>query len=440
MVIHTHDVALPMMRQSKRILGTAALLGGVMSCATYTSKMAEMREAFVVGDYDRASEALERSGLKDNSSDTLLWQLEGAMIYDRQGQYEKSRKFFLDADRTVDELFTVSVSKTASTFIVNESTADYEGEDYEKVAIHTMLAHQFIGLGKVSEAAVQARKINNKLYEINQKYDPESRNKYGEDAHARYLSALIYESRGECDSAIIDYTKALKLYKDEFSRYVKDGLPKGVVRGLARCATIRQRKEVLSKLMEDHKASLGNKSVRELVDHGQLVVIHELGHIAPKEKAEFFFGAGQQMVRFSFPTISPGAIYDQGTGVHIERLGFFDAENTAYLDAIAADALEDRRGRLMVKQAARLLVKGQLNYQAERNFGPLGGLAANLVTAATETADTRSWTTLPKAFFVTRVFLPAGVYQIKVKSNGKINHAKSLTVRQGQVVMMRGIG
>jgi hypothetical protein len=418
----------------------AALLGGLTACASYTGKMREMRDAYAAGDYSRALESLGKSGLKDNSSDTLLWQLESAMILDRQGQFESSRKFLLEADKTVDELYTVSISKTASTFVSNESAADYEGEDYEKVAIHSILAHQFIGLGKISEAAVEARKINNKLYEINQKYDAEHRNKYGEDAHARYLSALIYESRGECDNAIIDYKKALDLYDGGFSRYIKGGLPTGLVQGLARCLLIRQRAVDLKSLIANYDSVIGHGKAANLPGQGGLVVVHELGEVAVKHAQDFFISAGKQLVRFSYPVIAPGQIYDQGTGVEIEKIGEIHGENTAYLDAIAADALEDRRGRLVAKQMARLLIKGQLNYQAEKNFGPLAGLAANVITAATETADTRSWTTLPKAFYITRAQLGPGTYKVKIKTNGKINTIKSITIKKGQLILMRGVG
>src|SRR5690606_6976497 len=103
-----------------------------------------------------------------------------------------------------DELYTVSISRTAASFIVSESSTDYEGEDYERVAIHTQLALSFLGDKDLAAARVEARKINLKLEEINQKYD-DHKNRYAEDAFARYLAGTIYEARGEIDDAIIDY-------------------------------------------------------------------------------------------------------------------------------------------------------------------------------------------------------------------------------------------
>jgi hypothetical protein len=430
-----------MIRSLISIVISAALWGGLVSCASYTDETREMREAFSAGKYDLALEALKSSGVMDRSQDRLLWRLEAATILDRKGEVEKSRKLWLEADQVADELYTVSVSKTATSFVMSDASSDYDGEDYEKVAIHSLLAHQFIGIGKLDEARVEARKINNKLTEINQKYDEKNKNKYGEDAHARYLSALIYEARREWDSAIIDYTKALELYEGSFSSYISGPVPKGVIVGLYRVLAIRNRSDRLKSLLDKYRAVLNNPGPLEMKNtdtgDGEIVVVHELGQIARKYAKEFFLGAGDQVVRFSFPAIQPQRIIDMGTGIDVKKVGFFNAENTAYLDAIAYDALENRRGRMVAKQMARLLLKGQINYQAEKNFGPLAGLAANLVTAATETADTRSWTTLPQAFYISRARLTPGDYDIAVKTDGRVRQAKHVTVRKGQMILLR---
>jgi hypothetical protein len=419
----------------------AASIGGLIACASYTNKMAVMREAFDQGDYDRALKELAETGLKDRSEDRLLWNLESATIFDRKGEYAKSRKLWFEADRIADELFTVSVSKTAKSVVVSESSTDYEGEDYEKVAIHAMLAHQYIGLGLLNEAVIQARKINTKLNEISQKFNPDGKYRYREDAHARYLSALIYESRGELDSAIVDYRKAVQLYEGDFSDYIIGRLPKGVVQGLYRCLYLRKRtdrlKEVLDKYGQNLNGvyALGNES--QLLNTGEIVVVHELGRVARKFPKEQFLTVGDQLVRFSSPIIKPNPLDNRGTGVLIEGRDFYSAENTIYFDAVAKDSLENRRARMVAKQMARLVLKGQINYQTQKNFGPLAGLAVNVLNNATETADTRSWSTLPQAFFVTRIRLAPGRYQMVVKTNGLEEEVQTVDVSRGRINLLR---
>ncbi len=423
-----------------RLVTWAALSGGFVACASYTVETAAMREAFSRGDYDQALESLEKSGIKNRSQDRLLWHLEAATILDRKGDYEQSRDLWLKADRIADELFTISIKKTATSFVVSESSTDYEGEDYEQVSIHSMLAHQFISQDRLAEARVEARRINTKLSEINQKFNPDGKYRYREDAHARYLSGIIFEALGELDSAIVDYEKARVLYEGDFSGYVLGGVPSGVIQGLYRCLLLRGRTDRVGFVTSRYANILGSTrstgKYGEFVTSGEIVVIHELGRVARKIAREEFLTIGGQLVRFSSPMIRPNPIQDLGTGVTLDTKGFTRAENTVYFDAIAQDSLENRRGRMIAKQMSRLLLKGQINYQARREFGPLGGLAANVLTLAAETADTRSWSTLPQAFYVTRVRVTPGTYNIIVKTNGQ-DRATTVTVPRGGIQILR---
>jgi uncharacterized protein len=429
-------------RLAVHIAGAAMLIGVLGACASYSDKTKEMGEAYSAGQYDRALASLKESGVMENSQDRLLWRLEAATILDRKGEVEKSRTFWFEADKIADELYTLSISKTAASLIMSDASSDYDGEDFEKVAIHSMLAHQYIGLGKLDEARIEARKINTKLTEINQKYEEKSKNKYSDDAHARYLTGLIYEARGEWDNAIIDYTKGLELYEGEFSRFVKGAAaPNGLVLGLYRCLSVRNRTDRIKSLMEKYKRVIGSQSTAAAAQSsqqdGEIVVIHELGKIAGKTAKDFVLPIGNQIVRFSFPILTPRMIQDSGTGVEIQGNGFVRAENTAYLDAIASETLEDRRGRMVLKQMTRLVAKAVLTSQVEQKFGGLAGLAANVATAATETADTRSWTTLPQAFYITRARVSAGDHEFVIKTNGRVSQAKHVSVKKGQILMFR---
>jgi hypothetical protein len=197
----------------------------------------------------------------------------------------------------------------------------------------------------------------------------------------------------------------------------------------------RDRTDRITKLEAKYKKVM--EGVR--VEDSEVVVVHEVGRIARKFAKEFILGVGNQVVRFSFPSIETRPLFGGGTGVEIRGGRFYEGENTAYLDAIARDTLENRRGRLVAKQMTRLLAKGQLTYQAEKNFGPLAGLAANIATAATETADTRSWTTLPQAFYITRAKLPPGTSEVVIKTAGRIGEIKKLTAQKGKIHLLRGI-
>lgn len=413
-----------------------------VSCASYTDKTQEMREAYTRGQWDAALAALKESGSVDRSADRMLWRLEAGSIHDRKGDFSKSRSLFLEADSIGDELYTTSVSKTAASFIVNDASSDYEGEDYEKVAIHTIMAHQYLQQERLDEARVEARKIGTKLAEINQRYDAEHKNKYGEDAYGRYLSGIIYEAKQEWDNAIIEYWKAIELYEKDFKAFVEGGVPKELVKACYRILALRHRDDRVKMLKQKYGKYLTESpeaAAQSLTTHGEIVAVHELGRITPKTTGEFFVPVGSQVVRISFPRLQPKAMYIGQTGMQVSgTVGFVPGENTEYMDDIASETLENRRTRLIAKSMARLLIKGQLNEQARQNFGPLGGLLANVVTAATETADTRSWTLLPQGFFVTRVQVNPGEYQVSVKTGSRTSTVRKVNVRAGQTVILRG--
>ncbi|TWW09228.1 hypothetical protein E3A20_16430 [Planctomyces bekefii] len=212
------------------VLCLAAL--NFQGCASYTEETRDIRQLYRGDQFQTALEKLDASTIKNEDKNRLLYRLEKAMILDRMGDFKKSRNLLIEADKIADELYTVSISRTAASFVMNDGAMDYSGEDYEKVAIHTQLALSFIGTNELESARVQAKKINNKLHEINQQYE-KNKNRYSEDAFARFLSGLIFEARGELDDAIIDYGRALELYSSEYARFVVGGVPAALVSSYA---------------------------------------------------------------------------------------------------------------------------------------------------------------------------------------------------------------
>src|SRR5207244_3741794 len=64
--------------------------------------------------------------------------------------------------------------------------------------------------------------------------------------------------------------------------------------------------------------------------------------------------------------------------------------------------------------------------------GALVGIAGNVASAASEVADTRSWTTLPANVTVGRLWLPAGTHKVHVSfhtaSGGEVGHGEDIDV------------
>lgn len=422
-----------MFRRTLALVWLAPLSLWLGGCASYGEQVKEMTAAYRVGDYATALETFEKSEIKKADRNRLLYYLEKGTIEDKLGERKDSRNLWIKADKLADDLYTTSVSKAAASFIYNDTAQPYAGEDFEKVAIHTMLAHSFLADGQMSEARVEAARINTKLNEINGFYK-DNKNKYKDDAYARYLSGLIWESSGELDSAIVDYKAALKIYEGDYATTFQTPTPRDLVRGLYRLLMIRNRKDEARLLADRHKElDLAKISLED----ASLVVIHEVGIINEKKAQDFVYPIGNQITRFSFPVIRKQSVPTRQTGVRLNDGLLEVGELAQNFNAIAYENLEDRRLRMIAKSAARLILKSQLTQKAEKDFGALGYIAGSVYGAVTETADTRGWSTLPAAVYVTRVFVKPGTYQVELMNDGRKDEERSITLKKGQVLLLR---
>jgi hypothetical protein len=297
-----------------------------------------------------------------------------------------------------------------------------------------MLAHSFIEDGDLKSARVEAARINTRLNEINGFYE-ENKNRYKEDAYARYLAGIIYEALGEDDSAIVDYRAALKVYEGEYSKIFATRAPDHLVVALYRLLLKRNRADEAKELKSRYQLQGPKLNTKESV--GEIVVLHELGEIANKERSEFVYPIGSEIVRFSFPVIRRVKTNYGRTGVKLDEDRSEPADLAQNFDLIARETLEDRRGRIIAKSMARLIMKSQMTQRAEKEFGPLGWLAGNIYGAVTETADTRSWVLLPAAIKVTRLQVKPGNYDLTIFNDGKTSRVRKVSIKAGEVQIVR---
>ncbi|MBC7532982.1 MAG: hypothetical protein H7318_15515 [Oligoflexus sp.] len=422
-----------MLRRTLAVVWLSPLSLWLGGCASYTDDVREMTNAFKAGDYNSALTTFEKSEIKTQDRNRLLYYLEKGTIEDRLSERKESRTLWMKADKLADDLYTTSISKAAASFLYNDSATPYGGEDYEKVAIHTMLAHSFLSDNQLQDARVEAAKINSKLNEINGFYK-DNKNKYRDDAYARYLSGLIWESSGEPDSAIVDYRAALKVYESDYSSTFNVSAPRDLVRGLYRLYLVRNRKDE-ARILADSYKELNLTKVDP--NAASVVVVHEVGVINEKRAEGFVIPIGSEITRFSFPVIRKQGVAFRQTGVRLNDGLFEPGELAQNFNAIAYESLEDRRLRMIAKSMARLILKSQMTQRAEKELGALGLIAGSIYGAVTETADTRGWVTLPAAIYVTRVFVKPGEYSIEISNNGRTSDIKKVHLKPGQLVLMR---
>lgn len=416
-----------------------ALLSG---CASYTQKALAVRDPLIRGDLESAQAFLED---ETPGGTGLPYLFELGLVQRARGEYQASNATFEAAELLVDELYTKSVSREILALATSDESIAYDGEIWERVLVNYYRALNYIDLGDFQAALVECRKLNQKLQVYTDSTDDPPT--YRTDAFAQYVTAILYEASGELNDAWV----SLRLAEEGYAHYGEAyGVPPppSLVPDLLRLALDHGYADDPQSLREKY-ADVEYTPTAELVKHGEIVLLYEEGFIAPKVQEDVFLpilkteweddresyarklsrpGYRQRqyrkteleyLLRIAVPTFAPHAPGDVPGWAKVTA-GGREAQTAVAedLDAIARKGLEDRMGGILFKTILRALGKYALTRGVENETGKVGGFLANLVTAATEKADTRSWITLPRTIQIARILVPPGTHDVEIACYG----------------------
>jgi hypothetical protein len=92
------------------------------------------------------------------------------------------------------------------------------------------------------------------------------------------------------------------------------------------------------------------------------------------------------------------------------------------VEAIAFKNFSERQPLILLKTIARGVTKYLAFKTAKEKKGEVAGLLVNIFNVATESADTRSWLTLPNSFGMARMSLPPGKYNLRLSFHDERGH------------------
>src|SRR3989338_8394916 len=186
------------------LLGTFVLAG----CATYSDSFGVIEHSLSSRKYDAALQEIEKQA--SSRTGRVLYLLDKGMVLRMKRDFAGSNLALEAAKTEMERLYAASVSENPLSFVVNDATVSYAGDDYEQVLVHLYMALNYLELGQPDEARVEALQVDTRLREIGEKIPV---NKFTEDALSRYLTGMIYEELGEWSDAMIAYRKAYEAYK-----------------------------------------------------------------------------------------------------------------------------------------------------------------------------------------------------------------------------------
>jgi len=417
-----------------RAIGLRLLSGAVLAllltgCATYSDSFSPIRRDLAAQNYDGAIERLDKQA--DDQTNHVLYLLNKGMVLRMKHDYSGSNQHLEAAKNEMERLFTASVSEHALSFLLNDATVSYGGEDYEQVLVHLFMALNYLELGQIGEARVEALQVDEKLRQLGAKVSTGS---YTQDAFTLYLTGMIYEDLGERSDAMISYRDAYNAYKEQQTRFGTP-LPDMLKLDLLRMATRQGLKNEARRYSKEFGIALVPPS-SDAPPSGELVFILNNGLAPIKRERIGNFAAPPDSSAAPGYSVSPGVFVtialpyyeSQPSRVTQVRISAGDSQATSELmeniDAIARASLASHMAAITARSIARAAAKVKIQQAVDRagngdnrNAGAalLGSLAVRVASIATERADTRSWLTLPANILIARLPLPPGEYTVKVE-------------------------
>lgn len=384
----------------------------LLGCATYQNKVTGARDALARRDFAAALKDLKPLANQTNG-DQLVYLLDYGVALQLAGQYKESNDVFLQADRLAEQIDYHSVSRIAGSLALNEEMVQYKGDTFEKIFINAYLAMNFLEMGKLDDALVEARRINEKFL----KYRADEKKAFELNSFSKYLSAVTWEASRSYDDAYIAYNEAYKI----------DPTISTIHEDLIRSAKLARR-------MDSYQA--WKKQFPEVKEdpawydktRGELIVIYQQGW-GPRKAP----GPGE----YRFPTLLPVYSETQQARLNVSSKSYLSRE-VYDVQKAAIETLRDDQGILVAKRVAGLATKAVLSDQLRQKNELLGSLAWIAMNVA-DRADVRQWSTLPQTIQIIRVPLAPGKYSAIVEGlnmsaapTGEVSDERTIEIKPGQ--------
>jgi len=374
------------------------------------------------------------------SKDTLLYFLDSGMLSHLAGKYKESNEAFEKAKMLSEQLYTKSLSAEGASLLINDSQKAYDGEDYEIAMIYLIKALNYAAMGEENSAMVEIRQLDHffKTISVNGGSAGDEEIRPG----ALYFSAIVRESAGDSNGALIDYKNAI-------SAFEKKGTtpPRGLIKGCYAAAVNMGFRDEADRLKKNYdlKQNETERGSRE-----EIIIVHINGPAPVKtgRTIEVSFGdgwayaqsiqtSGDDQKKFAAANAAARGFASKKTFsvsfpeytqppyscayLNVESEGKkFATEKISDITSAAVKSLKDRINRIRAKSIARAWIKHVLAREAEKSaekssgktMGMLVGGGLRALSAATEQADIRSWRTLGAEIAICRIPAEEGTFNL----------------------------
>ncbi len=418
----------------------------LFSCATYYDLNYEFNRSFETGNLESANKLLDQNKKRINKKSEFLYLVNKGLVLSMLGDLNESNRYFEEAYIFAED-YQKDYVQIATSYFTNPTVIQYRGEDHEHLMVLYYKALNYCKLGDYEAALVECRRLNNRLYELSDKYKSDL--KYKEDAFIHNFMGLIYEASGDYNNAFIAYENSVKIYENSYSELFGLNPPHQLKKDLLRTAYLVGFDDKLEFYKEKFEMNFNRESASE---GGELIFFwhNGLGPVKDEWSINFTIVGDASAVtfvnkeyglNFTFPVSFDDGEENDLNDLKFIRVAFpkyverkpafisgyiqneenrFKLELTEDINQISFKVLEERMVWEMSKSLLRVALKKAAE-EAVRSENEDLGFVLGIVNAVTEKADTRNWQTLPYAINYTRVPLNSGNNQIKLYMNNRPN-------------------
>ncbi|MBC6401736.1 MAG: hypothetical protein GDA42_11870 [Ekhidna sp.] len=428
----------------KQLISCLLLLSAA-GCASFYDLNYEFNKHFEDGNIQEAAAVLEQNRKAVKSKTRFLYYANRGVVEHLLGNYEESNNW-LEQAYIFGEDYQKNYLNFAASYFLNPNLIVYPGEDHEHLMLLYYKTLNYLKMEDFEAALVECRRLNQRLYELGDKYVSES--KFQRNAFIHNLMGIVYDASGDYNNAFIAYRNALEIYQGEYSEMFGLKTPEQLKRDIIRTGSLAGFPEDVDRYEDQFEITYDPRKS----EGGELIFFWHNGLAPVKDEWSINFvivdgGGGQVFFQNEDLGLNFPFYYDESESddedasitdlkgfrvafpKYVERVPYFlnadlqvgdkyyRLEKAEDVNAIAFKTLEQRMLVELGKGLLRIAIKKAVEKQVRKENETLGFLVG-VINFASEQADTRNWQTIPHSIHYSRVPLAKGKNEVTLYTDG----------------------
>lgn len=382
----------------------------VVGCSTHADRVRDARYAYFANDLTKASALLTKAESKRPGERECLL-LDRAMVSLVYGDAAGSEALLREVRDRFDYLEQKDLTESSLSYLTDDTSKAYAGEDYEKVMVRAMLAISNL-MQDGSDAIAYSLQVDQKQREIDQRSvgstNQRNTSPIASVAIGAYLRGIVqeeshtnYDDAERAFATVASWEPSFEAAKFDLAR-VRAGVHSTSGNGVVYVFTLVGR------------GPFKEEAFAEATSDALLIADRLVSAVGPHTLP---------------PTIAPVKVpaivvpLNAIDSVAVDVDGTPTARTQAVTDVgkLAVAQFEAERQEVIARAVVRRVLKKAAVYATKDALAVDDGIsnfafdAAGVVWEATEKADTRCWGLLPETIQVLRLELPAGTHQLTLR-------------------------